>query len=124
METKERLTIGRAKQDMGLLERDLIDLKRRNEEIEELLQTEDNAQFFQVKKKKKRRSTRGTIGFIENVELHLNQLGSKTKLSYDQHCAPTGTTSPHSQLTHFLLILLLLQLFTFLFDLGDERVTP
>ncbi|XP_024120591.1 E3 ubiquitin/ISG15 ligase TRIM25 isoform X1 [Oryzias melastigma] len=48
LETKERLTIGRAKQDMGLLERDLIDLKRRNEEIEELLQTEDNAQFFQM----------------------------------------------------------------------------
>ncbi|RVE75940.1 hypothetical protein OJAV_G00003820 [Oryzias javanicus] len=48
LETKERLTIGRAKQDMGLLERDLLDLKRRNEEIEELLQTEDNAQFSQM----------------------------------------------------------------------------
>lgn len=53
MEAKERLTIGRAKRDIELLEKDLLDLKRRNEEIEELLQTEDNTQYLQVRKKKK-----------------------------------------------------------------------
>uniref|UniRef100_A0A3B3IEW6 E3 ubiquitin/ISG15 ligase TRIM25-like n=1 Tax=Oryzias latipes TaxID=8090 RepID=A0A3B3IEW6_ORYLA len=48
LEAKERLTIGRAKRDIELLEKDLLDLKRRNEEIEELLQTEDNTQYLQM----------------------------------------------------------------------------
>ena len=40
--------VGRAERDIELLEKDLEELRRRNEEISQLLQTEDNAHFLQV----------------------------------------------------------------------------
>lgn len=42
--------VGRAKRDIELLENDLTDLRRRDEEISQLLQTEDSAHFLQVGK--------------------------------------------------------------------------
>ncbi len=41
--------VGRAERDIEMLEKDLEELRRREEEISQLLQTEDNAHFIQVR---------------------------------------------------------------------------
>ncbi|XP_075939129.1 E3 ubiquitin/ISG15 ligase TRIM25-like isoform X1 [Anarhichas minor] len=48
LEAKERAVVGRAERDMEVLEKDLEELRRRDEEISRLLQTEDNAHFLQA----------------------------------------------------------------------------
>ncbi|XP_053181622.1 E3 ubiquitin/ISG15 ligase TRIM25-like [Scomber japonicus] len=48
METKERAVVGRAERDIETLEKDLEELRRRDEEIGQLLQTEDNGHFLQA----------------------------------------------------------------------------
>ncbi|GLD63867.1 E3 ubiquitin/ISG15 ligase TRIM25-like isoform X3, partial [Lates japonicus] len=48
LETKERAVVGRAKRDIEMLEKDLEELRRRDEEISQLLQTEDNTHFLQA----------------------------------------------------------------------------
>lgn len=40
--------VGRAERDIEMLDKDLEELRRRDEEISQLLQTEDNAHFLQV----------------------------------------------------------------------------
>ncbi|KAG7218978.1 hypothetical protein INR49_019376 [Caranx melampygus] len=51
LEAKERAVVGRAERDIEMLEKDLEELRRRDEEISQLLQTEDNAHFLQVRGK-------------------------------------------------------------------------
>lgn len=41
--------VGRAERDVEMLEKDLEELRRRDKEISQLLQTEDNAHFLQVR---------------------------------------------------------------------------
>ena len=53
LEAKERVAVGRGERDMELLETDLLELRRRDEEISQLLQTEDSAHFLQVRKEKR-----------------------------------------------------------------------
>ncbi|XP_019116536.2 E3 ubiquitin/ISG15 ligase TRIM25 isoform X2 [Larimichthys crocea] len=48
LEAKERAVVGRAERDIEMLEKDLEELRRRDEEICQLLQTEDNAHFLQA----------------------------------------------------------------------------
>ncbi|XP_025764135.1 tripartite motif-containing protein 16-like protein isoform X2 [Oreochromis niloticus] len=48
LEAKERAIVARAESDIELLEKDLEELRRRDEEISQLLQSEDNAHFLQV----------------------------------------------------------------------------
>ncbi|XP_018528078.1 E3 ubiquitin/ISG15 ligase TRIM25 isoform X1 [Lates calcarifer] len=48
LETKERAVVGRAKRDIEMLEKDLEELRRRDEEISQLLHTEDNTHFLQA----------------------------------------------------------------------------
>ncbi|XP_029283213.1 E3 ubiquitin/ISG15 ligase TRIM25-like [Cottoperca gobio] len=48
LEAKERAVVGRAERDMEVMEKDLEELRRRDEEISQLLQTEDNAHFLQA----------------------------------------------------------------------------
>ncbi|XP_063739034.1 E3 ubiquitin/ISG15 ligase TRIM25-like isoform X2 [Eleginops maclovinus] len=48
LETKERTVVGRAERDVELLEKDLEELRRRDQEICQLLQTEDNTHFLQA----------------------------------------------------------------------------
>uniref|UniRef100_UPI0037E84A02 E3 ubiquitin/ISG15 ligase TRIM25-like n=1 Tax=Semicossyphus pulcher TaxID=241346 RepID=UPI0037E84A02 len=48
LEAKERAVVGRAERDMEMLEKDLEELRRRDEEISQLLHTEDNAHFLQA----------------------------------------------------------------------------
>lgn len=45
--------VGRAERDIEMLEKDLEELRRRDEEICQLLQTEDNAHFLQVRGRKR-----------------------------------------------------------------------
>lgn len=45
--------VGRAKRDAEMLEKDLEELRRRDEEISQLLQTEDNAHFLQVRERER-----------------------------------------------------------------------
>ncbi|XP_070684158.1 E3 ubiquitin/ISG15 ligase TRIM25-like [Pempheris klunzingeri] len=48
LEAKERAVVGRAERDLEMLEKDLEELRRRDEEISQLLQTEDSAHFLQA----------------------------------------------------------------------------
>ncbi|XP_008287606.1 E3 ubiquitin/ISG15 ligase TRIM25-like [Stegastes partitus] len=48
LEAKERAVVGRAERDIEVLEKDLEELRRRDEEISQLLQSEDNAHFLQA----------------------------------------------------------------------------
>ncbi|XP_054866256.1 tripartite motif-containing protein 16-like isoform X3 [Amphiprion ocellaris] len=48
LEAKERAVVGRAERDIEMLEKELEELRRRDEEISQLLQSEDNAQFLQA----------------------------------------------------------------------------
>nr|XP_043872013.1 E3 ubiquitin/ISG15 ligase TRIM25-like isoform X3 [Solea senegalensis] len=48
LEAKERALVGRAERDLEMLEKDVEELRRRDEEIGQLLQTEDSAHFLQV----------------------------------------------------------------------------
>ncbi|XP_034397907.1 E3 ubiquitin/ISG15 ligase TRIM25-like isoform X3 [Cyclopterus lumpus] len=48
LEAKERAVVGRAERDMEVLEKDLQELRRRDQEIGRLLQTEDDAHFLQA----------------------------------------------------------------------------
>ncbi|XP_028457541.1 E3 ubiquitin/ISG15 ligase TRIM25 isoform X3 [Perca flavescens] len=48
LEARERAVVGRAERDLEVLEKDLEELRRRDEEISQLLQTEDTAHFLQV----------------------------------------------------------------------------
>ncbi|KAF3688010.1 E3 ubiquitin/ISG15 ligase TRIM25 [Channa argus] len=48
IEAKERAVVGRAERDVEMLEKDLEELRKRDEEIGQLLQTEDNAHVLQV----------------------------------------------------------------------------
>ncbi|XP_029925662.1 E3 ubiquitin/ISG15 ligase TRIM25-like isoform X1 [Myripristis murdjan] len=48
LEAKERAVVGRAEKDVEMLEKDLEELRRRDQEISELLQTEDNTHFLQA----------------------------------------------------------------------------
>ncbi|XP_033985926.1 tripartite motif-containing protein 16-like isoform X3 [Trematomus bernacchii] len=48
LETKERAVVGRAERDVEQLEKDLEDLRRREKEICELLQSDDNTHFPQA----------------------------------------------------------------------------
>lgn len=53
LEAKERAVVGRAERDMEMLEKDLEELRRRDKEISQLLQSDDNAHFIQVRWKKR-----------------------------------------------------------------------
>lgn len=44
--------VGRAEREVEMLEKDLEELRRRDKEISQLLQTEDNAHFLQVRRKR------------------------------------------------------------------------
>ncbi|XP_069024100.1 E3 ubiquitin/ISG15 ligase TRIM25-like isoform X2 [Embiotoca jacksoni] len=48
LEAKERAVVGRAERDIELLEKDLEELRRRDEEMSQLLQSEDNAHVLQT----------------------------------------------------------------------------
>ncbi|XP_020499476.1 E3 ubiquitin/ISG15 ligase TRIM25 isoform X2 [Labrus bergylta] len=48
LEAKERAVVGRADRDIETLEKDLEELRRRDAEIAQLLQSEDNAHFLQA----------------------------------------------------------------------------
>ncbi|XP_056136226.1 E3 ubiquitin-protein ligase TRIM47-like isoform X2 [Lampris incognitus] len=48
LETKEKTMVGRAERDIEMLEKDLAELRRRDQEITQLLKTEDNAHFLQT----------------------------------------------------------------------------
>nr|XP_046229715.1 E3 ubiquitin/ISG15 ligase TRIM25-like isoform X2 [Scatophagus argus] len=48
LEAKERAVVGRAERDIEMLEKDLEELRRRDDEISQLLHTEDNAHFLQA----------------------------------------------------------------------------
>ncbi|KAM6939499.1 E3 ubiquitin/ISG15 ligase TRIM25-like [Xenentodon cancila] len=48
LEVKERAVVGRAKRDVELLESDLAALRRKDEEISQLLQVEDSSHFLQA----------------------------------------------------------------------------
>ncbi|XP_037546269.1 E3 ubiquitin-protein ligase TRIM11 [Nematolebias whitei] len=48
LEAKERVVVGRAAADIELLEKDLEELRRRDEEISQLLKTEDSTRFLQA----------------------------------------------------------------------------
>ncbi|KAK2918595.1 E3 ubiquitin/ISG15 ligase TRIM25-like isoform X2 [Channa argus] len=48
IEAKERAVVGRAERDVEMLEKDLEELRKRDEEIGQLLQTEDNAHVLQA----------------------------------------------------------------------------
>ncbi|KAL7404219.1 hypothetical protein ABVT39_011582 [Epinephelus coioides] len=48
LEAKERAVVGRAERDIEMLEKDLEELRKRDEEISQLLHTEDNAHFLQA----------------------------------------------------------------------------
>ncbi|KAM8880174.1 E3 ubiquitin/ISG15 ligase TRIM25-like isoform 2-T2 [Spinachia spinachia] len=48
LEAKERTVVGRAERDMEVLEKDLEELRRRDEEISQLLLSEDDAHFLQA----------------------------------------------------------------------------
>ncbi|KAI3353476.1 hypothetical protein L3Q82_020005, partial [Scortum barcoo] len=54
LEAKERAVVGRAERDVEMLEKDLEELRRRDEEIGQLLQTEDNAHFLQREREERR----------------------------------------------------------------------
>lgn len=45
--------VGRAERDIEMLEKDLEELRKRDEEISQLLHTEDNAHFLQVRWRKR-----------------------------------------------------------------------
>lgn len=49
LEAKERAVLGRAERDIEMMEKDLKELRRRDQEIIELLQTEDSSHFLQVR---------------------------------------------------------------------------
>lgn len=59
LEAKERAVVGRAERDVETLEKDLEELRRRDEEISQLLQTEDNTHFLQVRGEKSCRCSGG-----------------------------------------------------------------
>ncbi|KAM3623010.1 uncharacterized protein V6R79_005995 [Siganus canaliculatus] len=48
LEAKERAVVGRAERDIEMLEKDLEELRKRDEEISRLLQTDDNIHFLQT----------------------------------------------------------------------------
>ncbi|XP_069545617.1 E3 ubiquitin/ISG15 ligase TRIM25-like isoform X2 [Brachyistius frenatus] len=48
LEAKERAVVGRAERDIELLEKDLEELRRRDEEMSQLLQSEDNTHVLQT----------------------------------------------------------------------------
>ncbi|CAB1415800.1 unnamed protein product [Pleuronectes platessa] len=48
LEAKERAVVGRAERDIEMLEKDVEELRRRDEEISQLLQTVDNTHFLQA----------------------------------------------------------------------------
>ncbi|XP_028299974.1 E3 ubiquitin/ISG15 ligase TRIM25-like isoform X2 [Gouania willdenowi] len=48
LEAKERAVVGRGERDIELLEKDLEELRMRHEEINQLLQSDDNAHFLQA----------------------------------------------------------------------------
>ncbi|XP_076026829.1 E3 ubiquitin/ISG15 ligase TRIM25-like [Genypterus blacodes] len=48
LEAKEKAVVGRAERDIEVLEKDLEELRTRNQDIGQLLQSEDNAHFFQA----------------------------------------------------------------------------
>ncbi|XP_030005440.1 E3 ubiquitin/ISG15 ligase TRIM25-like isoform X2 [Sphaeramia orbicularis] len=48
LEAKERAVVGRAERDLQTMEKDLEELRRRDQEISQLLQTEDSSQFIQA----------------------------------------------------------------------------
>ncbi|XP_034998367.2 E3 ubiquitin/ISG15 ligase TRIM25 isoform X3 [Hippoglossus stenolepis] len=48
LEAKERAVVGRAERDIEMLEKDVEELRRRDEEISQLLQTDDNTHFLQA----------------------------------------------------------------------------
>ncbi|XP_019966257.1 E3 ubiquitin/ISG15 ligase TRIM25-like isoform X2 [Paralichthys olivaceus] len=48
LEAKERAVVGRAERDIEMLEKDVEELRRRDEEISQLLQTDNNTHFLQV----------------------------------------------------------------------------
>ncbi|XP_033478820.1 E3 ubiquitin/ISG15 ligase TRIM25-like isoform X2 [Epinephelus lanceolatus] len=48
LEAKERAVVGRAERDIEMLEKDLEELRKRDEAISQLLHTEDNAHFLQA----------------------------------------------------------------------------
>ncbi|CAG5928824.1 unnamed protein product [Menidia menidia] len=48
LEAQERVSVGRVERDIDQLEKDLLVLRRRDEEISQLLQTEDSAHFIQA----------------------------------------------------------------------------
>ncbi|KAF7652582.1 hypothetical protein LDENG_00095170 [Lucifuga dentata] len=48
LEAKEKAVVGRAERDIEMLEKDLEELRRRDQDISQLLQTEDNAHFLQA----------------------------------------------------------------------------
>ncbi|XP_061587589.1 E3 ubiquitin/ISG15 ligase TRIM25-like isoform X2 [Cololabis saira] len=48
LEAKERAVVGRAQRDVELLENDLAELRGKDEEMSQLLQTEDNSLFLQA----------------------------------------------------------------------------
>ena len=49
LEAKERAVVGRTEKDIEMMEKDLEELRRRDQEITQLLQTEDNTHFLQVR---------------------------------------------------------------------------
>lgn len=48
LEAKERAVVGRTERDIETLEKDLEELRRRDQEISQLLQSGDSAHFLQV----------------------------------------------------------------------------
>ncbi|KAM3865102.1 E3 ubiquitin/ISG15 ligase TRIM25-like [Diretmus argenteus] len=48
VEAKERAVVGRAEKDVEMLQKDLEGLRRRDQEISQLLETDDNAHFLQA----------------------------------------------------------------------------
>lgn len=68
MEAKERAVVGRAERDVEMLEKDLEELRRRDEEISQLLQTEDNAHFLQVRRKRNYRVEKERITGMDKTK--------------------------------------------------------
>lgn len=60
--------VGRAERDVEMLEKDLEELRRRDEEISQLLQTEDNAHFLQVRRKRNYRVEKERITGMDKTK--------------------------------------------------------
>lgn len=68
LEAKGRAAVGRLERDIALLETDLEELRRRDEEIGQLLRTEDNVRLTQVTGQKREESPMSKLKIRKKIK--------------------------------------------------------